>query len=170
MIGEKPKILHSQVWTSLPWQSLPQMWIAPSKWLELKSSFLSEAIALNDDKMLLLKLLSFKSSTSSLLNMENLSKPAILIVLQSCCSMFTTLYSCKMKNYTLHWIYVVSLLQYVNLTDVWAHYIYSMHSIFFSQIVYNEAYIQLISCINILYKDKGREWKEKVIARKKQIL
>ena len=53
------------------------MRIDPSKRLELKSSFLSEAISLKDDTMLLLKLFQSNLSTSNLLNTTNLSKPVI---------------------------------------------------------------------------------------------
>ena len=58
------------------------MWIDPFKAFSVKYSFLSEGIPLAYEKMLLSKELSSKCSSSSLLNLENFSKPAILMKIQ----------------------------------------------------------------------------------------
>ena len=51
---------HSSIFICKLMIILPWMWIDPFKLLLLKSSSLSEAMPLSDDRKLLLKLLSFK--------------------------------------------------------------------------------------------------------------
>ena len=86
LVGGKPKSLHTQELSTLhsfakQWEfylkGLPWMGIDPYKSLDPKYSSLREAIPLKDERMLLLKWLLSKWSTSSLLNVENLSKPII---------------------------------------------------------------------------------------------
>ena len=83
MVKKKKKIISNNLlWSNklvggfYP-KGLPWMGIDPFKSLYPKYSSLREAIPLKDERLLLLKLLLSKCSTSNLLNAEKLSKPVI---------------------------------------------------------------------------------------------
>ena len=77
MVKKKQIIISNKLVGGFYPKGLPWMGIDPFKSLYPKYSSLREATPLKDERMLLLKLLLSKCSTSNLLNAEKLSKPVI---------------------------------------------------------------------------------------------